>query len=246
MRHWLAAAIVAVGSPAFAGDDLVQLGRYQPPAGGFGGAVQTAAAKETLTDEDSDTVLAHGRYGRGYGYGGYRGGYGGYGGYGYGYRSSYSYYPRYSYGFGYGRGYSYSRPYYSSYYGSGYGSYYGSGYGSYAVATYQPTCYVSSWPTTSYAPVQTASYSTAPTATPTVVNNYYYTTPAGSAPLTAPRPMIPPSDAATPKYDGGPMNPVPQPVPDPAKPMTPPNSNNVKISTAKSKPALKYPAYGEK
>jgi len=234
-RYWLAAAFVAVGCSAMAGDDVVQLGRFQPPAGGFAGVVQTAAAKETNDDDGEDTVLTHGRYRRGYSYGGFRGGYG----YGYGYRSSFSYYPRYSYGY-YSRGYSFYRPYYASYYRPYYGSYYGSGYGSYAVATYQPTYYVSSWPTATYA-VASSSYATAQSPSPTVVNNYYYSTP---APNTTPRPMIPPSDTA-PKYDGGPANPVPQPMADPVKPVAPQDSSNVKISTGKTK-VTKYPAYGEK
>lgn len=146
---WSAAALtagVALGGSAAAGDDAVKLGRFQPSAGGFAGAVKSAADVEAARDANDDTELVHGwhkhrRYGYGYGGYGYRGGYGGYG-YGWpghsrgyssfsiglstGYYGGYGYgwgYPRYGYGWG-GYGYGWPR------YGYGWGGY-GLGYSSY-------------------------------------------------------------------------------------------------------------------
>ena len=237
LRYLFAAAALAAGTPAIAGDDVVALGRYQPPAGGFAGAVQTAAANEADDANDGDTVLTHGYRGRsfGYGYGGYRGGYGGFrGGYG-GFRGGYGGFNRFGGGFGYGyRSYSYYPRFYGQSFYSSYDRPYYSYSASYPVVSCQPTYYATSYSSPTVVPAAAQS--------PTIVNNYYYSTPAPSTSLTTPRPMIPPSDTA-PKYDGGPMNPVPQPVPD-AKPVVPSNNANVKISGAK--PANKYPAYGEK
>lgn len=139
-RIWSAAALtagVALGGSAVAGDDAVKLGRFQPSANGFAGAVKSAADVEAAKDADDDTELVHGwhKYKRyGYGYGGY--GYGGYGYGGYGYRGGYG---GYGYGWpGYSRGYSsfsigFSTGYWPRYYG-GYG--YGLGYPRYGWPRY--------------------------------------------------------------------------------------------------------------
>ena len=66
-RRLLTAAAVAagfgLGSVAAAADDTVRLGRFQPAAGGFAGAVKSAAAAEPTDDAANDTELVRHRGG---------------------------------------------------------------------------------------------------------------------------------------------------------------------------------------
>ena len=180
-RIWSAAALaagVALGGSAVAGDDAVKLGRFQPSASGFAGAVKSAADVEAAKDADDDTELVHGwhkhrRYGYGYGYGVWLPGWlrrlrlrlagTGYSSFSIGFSTGY--YPRYYGGYGYGGygyrgGYGYGYPRYGygwggyGYGGGGYG--YGLGYSSY----YRPGFSVSVYSAPRvYAPAYSYGYS---------------------------------------------------------------------------------------
>ncbi len=244
-RMWVAAAVAAglgFGGTASAGEEAVQLGRFKPTAGGFAGAVQSAAATDEANRPAGDIELVHGGH-RGY-YGGYRGYYGGYRGFYGGYHGFYGY-PRYGYGFygfpGYGLGFSYYSPRFAisiggfpsfyGYGGYGYPRYYSSYYYGYSAPYYASS--VVAYPSVSY--VYPASYSTtiyptvgttvaAPTTSVTTTTSQSQSTtttypgttivPATTTvtPQTVPAPM--PSGTSSYRYDGGPTAPVPLPAPD--------------------------------
>ncbi len=251
-RLLLAVAAVAGAGTAFADDDTMRLGRFQP----------TDKADTAKTDgpkaDDGDTELIHWNR-RGY----YGGGYGGYGR---------SYYGGGYYGGNYGRSY-YGGGYGGGYYGGGYygRSYYGGGGygGGFGVSYYQPSFASYSNYSTYYAPpvYYAPSYYVAP--------SYYQggfcpiggsdaaTVPLhlnAAPPLQPGQSFIPPAQVPQPmppagsfKYDGDPKSvpmPMPMTVPDTQRPSAPqrPETDGVRVSlTGKAEPSkYKYAAYGEK
>ena len=204
-----------------------------------------------------------GHGGGGHGGGGHAGGVhlssghysGGHGGGSYGGHSSPGYYGGGGYrggvniGLGYG-GYGYG--------GIGYGSrigYYGNGFG---VSLYTAPRYYAPAPVyyTQPSVVVVPSYTTGtyyPQTVVTTVNSSPIV--ASSAPVeVTPLPMTMPMPIGPFPYDGGPVNPIPQPAPDKPgvpQPMIKPvdGPDGVQISFPAPTPAkrtLKYPAYGEK
>jgi len=248
-----AGLMLAVGSTVWADDDTVRLGGPEAQNGIQGG---------------TDTELVRGYYG-----GGYRGGFygGGRGYYGGGYRGGF---------YGGGRGY-YGGGFYG---GSGYyvgGFYGGRGYyggGFYGGRGYYGGFYgYSSFPSYYYSPYVYASYYNYPCAgdvapAMTMQTQTLQYGPASSLP--APQPFMPPA-GSTPgnfRYDGGPKEPVPSPIPgadmNPAKApraivpldgklvglpttitggFTPVTLTPLpKTTAANYVPRVAYPAYGER
>lgn len=226
--------LLAVSGIASAGDTQLLSGG---PAGSttmtLGGQ---GTAKQAATEDNELTYYRHyggyhgwhGGYGyRGY-YGGYRGYYGGYRGFYGGYRPYAGFYRPY-----YGGYYGYRPAFYRGYYGV---PYYGGGfYSSYYYPSYG-YCLGISGDVTNSAP------------TVNLGNGF-------AAPQPAMDPPVAPNDGTF-QYDGGPKNPVPQPLPDKnINPQQIPPSNPTAITTPISGKATglapaatpyKYKAYGEK
>jgi hypothetical protein len=182
-KLWAAAAVAgALAAPAFAGDDAVKLGRFQPGSNAdYAGAPEGAGPA-------NDTERTH-WYRGGWGYRPYWGGY--YGGFYGGYRSFY-----YG-GSPYWGGYNFYRPafaFYPSYYyypSFGY-SYYSAGFFPISGGTSAST-----------------SARTVTLGMTRVPKEEYASDPAPAPATAAPAPQPAPE---TFRYDGGPSNPAPLPV----------------------------------
>jgi hypothetical protein len=240
-------AVLAVCGAAGADDRNTAL-----PAGTTAGSTtMTLGGQGTAADAAlADTELTHG----------YRGYHGGYGYRGYGYGGGYGYRGYYGGGYGYrgyyGGGYGYAH---RGYYGGGYGyarGYYGGGYGGYyrgySIGVYRPAYYSSYYYASS--PVYYGGYYCDPGVSYSYGIGGGAATGAPALQLGAADPVQPMGQPALPggtfRYDGGPANPVPQPMPD-AQPIPPadPSAAPSNLPIAGKKPVAapyKYKAYGEK
>ncbi len=201
----------------------------QPSGGTNGGTTMTLGGKGTIAQAATEDTELTGGY---HGYHGYRG----WGG-GYGYRGYYGgYHGHYHTGY-YGGYHGYYRPYYGNYFAFSYARPY------YYPAYYYPRPYYSSYYGPSFG-FYIGINGGASTAAPAVNLGTNFA-----------QPMLPPPPPeGTFPYDGGPVNPVPQPLPD-AKPIPPANPGTVSDLpiSGKAKPGIapattpyKYKAFGEK